>query len=323
MGNGYQGWRQAYQAYVLPHGGHGRICRWAGLGGTATGRKTDFSPGTGYRPPGRRRGIDYCPSKPALYQGDEISTGPASRAAILGLDESQIKLNENTTLFLRSVAPSPRLRLTDTIPGALESVPRSLYKLLKGELWLRNNKEEFRFEMETPAVTATIRGTEFNLRVLPDGASFFALLEGRLLLSNSYGEVDLRSGEEGVAYPGKAPFKRVLVQPTDAVQWVLYYPGFISYRDLPLSGPGSGSLTTALEAYDQGRLAEAQQEAELFLSRHPNNGLALTLLGWISLQRHQPQEALDLFQAGAGPGLAGHGRPGSGPIPVRRCCRSL
>ena len=172
-----------------------------------------------------------------LYQGDEIATGPASRAAILSLDESQIKLNENTTLFLRSVAPSPRLRLADTIPGALESVPRSLYKLLKGELWLRNNKEEFRFEMETPAVTATIRGTEFNLRVLPDGASFFALLEGRLLLSNSYGEVDLRSGEEGVAYPGKAPFKRVLVQPTDAVQWVLYYPGFISYRDLPLSGP--------------------------------------------------------------------------------------
>ena len=231
-----------------------------------------------------------------LYQGDEIMTGPASRAAVLSLDESQIKLNENTTLFFRSVVPSPRLRLTETIPSALESVPRSLYKLLKGELWLRNNKEEFRFEMETPAVTATIRGTEFNLRVLPDGATFVALLEGRLLLYNPHGELDLKPGEEGITYPGKAPVKRLLVQPNDAVQWVLYYPGFISYRDLPLSGPGSGSLTSALEAYDQGRLQEAQQEAEEVLQRHPEHGLALTLLGWISLQRHQPQEALAYFK---------------------------
>ena len=231
-----------------------------------------------------------------LYQGDEIMTGPASRAAVLSLDESQVKLNENTTLFFRSVVPSPRLRLTDTIPSALESVPRSLYKLLKGELWLRNNKEEFRFEMETPAVTATIRGTEFNLRVLPDGATFFALLEGRLLLYNPHGELDLKPGEEGITYPGKAPVKRLLVQPNDAVQWVLYYPGFISYRDLPLSGPGAGPLTAALEAYDQGRLPEAQHEAEAVLQRNPEHGLALTLLGWISLQRHQPQEALAYFK---------------------------
>ena len=86
------------------------------------------------------------------------------------------------------------------------------------------------------------------------------------------------------------------MQPNDAVQWVLYYTGFISYRDLPLSGPGSGSLTSALEAYDQGRLQEAQQEAEGVLQRHPEHGLALTLLGWISLQRHQPQEALAYFK---------------------------
>ncbi len=237
-----------------------------------------------------------------IYQGDEVMTGPASRAAILSLDESQIKLNENTTLFLRSVVPSPRLRLADTIPSALESVPRSLYRLLKGELWLRNNKEEFRFEMETPAVTATIRGTEFNLRVLPDGATTVALLEGRLSLYNPYGELNLSPGEEGVTYPGKAPFKRLLVQPADAVQWCLYYPGIISYRDLPLSSPGeesgpaAGSLTEALEAYDQGRLAEAQQGAELALKQNPEHGLALTLLGWISLQRHYPQEALAYFK---------------------------
>ena len=55
-------------------------------------------------------------------------------------------------------------------------------------------------------------------------------------------------------------------------------------------------MTTALEAYDQGRLPEAQQEAEQVRQRHPDNGLALTLLGWVSLQRYQPQEALAFFK---------------------------
>ena len=53
-----------------------------------------------------------------LVAGDMVRTGSNSRAAILCLDESQIKLNENTVMVLKSVAPSPRLRLGAFSPGA-------------------------------------------------------------------------------------------------------------------------------------------------------------------------------------------------------------
>lgn len=246
------------------------------------------------------------PGEP-LFSGDAVMTGPASRASLLCVDESQIKLNENTILVLKRVASSPRLRLIDAIPSALESVPRSIYQVLQGEMWLRNNKENFRFELETPAVTATIRGTEFNLRVQPNGATSVILLQGNLCLTNSQGEVCLLPGEEGITFPGQAPIKRLLVQPSDAVQWCLYYPGLISYRDLPLSDlqdnltSGAKLMTSAWAAYDQGRLSEAQQLAEHVLQQVPEQPLALTLLGWINLQNHRPQEAAALFEKVSSP----------------------
>jgi len=250
-----------------------------------------------------------------LVSGDMVRTGPNSRAAILSLDESQIKLNENSVLLLKSVAPSPRLRLGEIAPAA-QAQESSVYGVQQGEIWLRNKKEEFFFELETPTVTATIRGTELNVRVQPDGTTNVVLLEGDVKLSNPYGEVVLAAGEEGLARPGQAPTKRVLVQPADAVQWTLFYPGYFSYKDLPLqalesAGPspaGSSALDALLSqgvaAYDQGSLEEAGTLAEQALAQEPSNPRALTLAGWVRLQRRQPEEALNFFQRIKEPGTA-------------------
>ena len=83
----------------------------------------------------------------------------------------------------------------------------------EGEIWLRNKHEKFRFELETPAVTAIIRGTELNIRVQRNGATNVLLLEGNVCIANPQGEVCLRPGEEGYAVPGQKPTKQVLVQP--------------------------------------------------------------------------------------------------------------
>lgn len=240
-----------------------------------------------------------------LYEGDAVQTGPLSRAAILCVDESQIKLNENTIFVLKSATPSPRLPWGQVLPAAAAAL--SLYQVPQGEIWLRNSNEKFRFELETPALTAAVRGTEFNLRVAKDGFTSLALLAGSLVLRNPLGEVSLAPGEEGLARPGEPPSKRVLVQPEDAVQWTLAYPGIISYRDLPLQAPEGAprapagpppvaALVARAEAsYDAGRLAEAREEAEQALRLDPRNPRALSLLGWIHLQRHEPQEALRYF----------------------------
>ena len=232
--------------------------------------------------------------------GDVIQTGPASGAAILCLDESQIKLNENTSFEFRQVAPSPRLRLGEVIPAAVTQAVGSLYGVSQGEVWLRNKNDTFRFELETPAATAAIRGTEFNLRVNPDGLSVITMLEGSIQFANPFGALTLEPGEEGQARPGQAPTKRVLVRPADAVQWSLYYPGIFSFRDIPLDLQGipgiSPPLTAAVEDYNNGQLPAARQAAETVLLREPDNDAALTLLGWISLQENAPRAAMEVLQ---------------------------
>lgn len=257
----------------------------------------------------RRGGTEsWEPAKPdqKLHEGDAIRTGPGSSCAILCVDESQIKLNEKTMLIMKNVAPSPRLKPGEITPTAPKPPPTSIYQVPNGEIWLRNKREKFNFELETPAVTATIRGTEINIRVRPDGATQVILLEGEICLVNAYGEVCLLPGEQGLVLPGQAPTKQVLVQPADAVQWSLYYPGIFSFRDLPLTpqpgqtrapaGPQAALIQSGESAYDQGRLSEAQQAGESVLAKEPDNARALTLLGWVALQKHDPDAALGFLR---------------------------
>lgn len=238
-----------------------------------------------------------------LFPGDTVKTAQNSRVSILCIDETQLKLNENTVLVLKSSMPSPRLGIAT--PAAHTGTDRSLYEVPKGEVWLRNKSEKVRFDVETPAVTAAIRGTEFNLKVNNEGTATLVLLEGKIRLNNPQGEIDLNPGEEGMARIGQAPVKRVLVQPDDAVQWSLYYPGIFSFRDIPVGSqpddgsPASPMIHDAQAAYDRGDLDSSNSISEQVLARYPDNGPALTILGWISLQRHDPEKALFYFQRAA------------------------
>lgn len=77
---------------------------------------------------------------------------------------------------------------------------------------------------------AGIQGTEFVVRVVPGEARIF-VLEGEVLASNAAGHLRLTSGEAAVAEAGKAPRRLIVVKPRDAVQWALYYPPLIDYRE--------------------------------------------------------------------------------------------
>jgi tetratricopeptide (TPR) repeat protein len=70
----------------------------------------------------------------------------------------------------------------------------------------------------------------------------------------------VNAGEEGTAVPGQAPTKRVILNPEDAVQWALYYPVQVAWRDLPnaaregTAGAGferlrTGDVNGALQAF--------------------------------------------------------------------------
>jgi hypothetical protein len=223
------------------------------------------------------------------------------------MDETQIKMNEKTILIMKNVSPSPRLRPGELVSAAPPEITSSTYQVLQGEIWVRNKREKFRFDLEHPGATATIRGTEINVKVGLDGTTRITLMEGNVCITNPLGELCLKPGEEGFVIPGQAPTKKVLVQPTDAVQWSLHYQGIFSFRDLPLTpqpgvtrSPAGPAAQAAMvqegeAAYDQGRLEEARQIGTALLKQFPGSDRALTLLGWVSLQQHKDQEALEYF----------------------------
>ena len=234
-----------------------------------------------------------APAGQSLFPGDALSTGPASKAAILCVDESQIKLNENTVLVLKAAAPSARLSGGGLVPVASKAAPASLYDVPKGEVWLKNEAERFRFELSTPAMTAAIRGTEFVVRVAPDGLSTVALLRGALTLFNAQGELPLAAGEFGSARPGQAPTKQVLVNPAQAVQWTLYYPA-VADTSL-LVGEGAGPAATAarqaLTAAGHGEVGRAYAAmAQLLDKGAPDAGL-LTAGAYVALMAGEPEAA--------------------------------
>lgn len=242
-----------------------------------------------------------------LVPGDVVRTGPGSRAAILLSDEVQIKVNANSTLEITEVM-SPPGRAARAAAGPMQTI----LNLLKGEVWSRSRGRPL--QIRTPAVTATIRGTEFDLSVDPGNESRLAVLEGVVEFRNPQGGVMVRAGEAATARVGEPPSKTILLKPLDAVQWSLYYPGIVSFRDYPLTGVAPNLLPERLvdaerraasipadpEArvtlgeilFDLGRQIEAQREFEKALSLDPGSPRALTGLGWIYLVEGRTEEAL-------------------------------
>jgi ferric-dicitrate binding protein FerR (iron transport regulator) len=102
-----------------------------------------------------------------LFEGDELKTGAGAQALIQFSDGTQLALNEETTMTIR-----PR-RQEDK--GMIR-----ILKLLLGEIWVRTSQAPPPLEVETPVTTAAIRGTEFNLKVFPDGRSELTVVQGEV-----------------------------------------------------------------------------------------------------------------------------------------------
>ena len=166
-----------------------------------------------------------------LLVAERVRTMTASRASILFIDETQVKLNADAVLTVREVRRAG---------GAGTSL-----ELSKGEGWFRTKNPASGLTIQTPAAAAAVRGTEINLRVGPDNLTTLTVVEGSTEFSNAQGSIIVNAGEEGTALPGQAPTKRVILNPENAVQWALYYPAQVAWRDLPAAasaGPAAAGF---------------------------------------------------------------------------------
>ncbi len=253
----------------------------------------------------------------ALHPGSTVRTGQDGWAAVLMADETLIQLNRNTRFVVKEVARSAGWFKGGRVIPAGSSPPRSDYRLESGEAWARNKNRNMMIEIETPRVTAAIRGTELNLKIMDRETVVLTVLEGRVQARNELGSIDVGPREQVTARPGAPLSKVLLVSPEDAVQWTITIPPIITVRDVPLISkdhlflkreeqrlealvvsPGvtvDTLLRLALVYRDQGQGGKARDLFERVLAADPGNQQALTGLGWTFLDRAGPREALVFF----------------------------
>src|SRR5262245_31343974 len=160
---------------------------------------------------------DWKPSalQQSLHEMDRMRTGPASRAAILYSDQTLQRINEKSEVEV--LAPN------GGNPGVL--------RVISGTHYFSSRKPKEYSRIETPTVTAAIRGTEFVVEVGENGVTTITMLEGVVEASNDQGNLTVTAGEQAYIEPGKAPVKRIVVRPRDAVAWSLYYPAVLGAED--------------------------------------------------------------------------------------------
>ena len=177
-----------------------------------------------------------------LYVGDELRTGPRSRATVRLSNLSVLRVGE---LMSYQIEP-PRH------PGGK---PGLYFKAGASYFFGRQKPQEI--PIRTPSVAGAIRGTEFNLLVAPDGRTTLTMIDGEVELTNRFGSLRLRGGEQAVAEAGRAPVKTAILNAVNVIQWDLYYPGVLDVADLDLTPPERQLLAESLAAYQSGDLLDA------------------------------------------------------------------
>src|SRR5688572_7361648 len=178
-----------------------------------------------------------------LKNGDRVRTGARSRATIQLSDRSILRVNELTTLEIRPPQSA----------GA-----NAGFEMKSGASYFFNRERPGSVEFRTPLASGAIRGTEFHLRVAEDGHTEVALVDGLVDLKNEFGTVNLSSGEQGLVDAGQPPRKTAILDVSNIIQWVLYYPAIVDVDELALSADERNALAESIAAYRSGDLLAAQ-----------------------------------------------------------------
>ena len=216
-----------------------------------------------------------------LTAGNRVRTGPASRAGILYSDDTLQRLDEKSEIEI--VAPT--------------SGNNGILKVFSGRTYFTSRKPKDFGRVETPTVTAAIKGTEFSVDVAEGGATTITMMEGVVLASNDQGSVEIGAGEKATVEPGKAPVKSVVVRPRDAVSWALYYPPVLGGADrtrLSAMGEDGASLTKAAELLGTGQVEQAKALIDAVKAKHPTDPTALSLASVIALTEDRKDDARKL-----------------------------
>ena len=218
-----------------------------------------------------KRGDTFCAK-------DVVRVKNNSRAALILTNDTVLRLDQNSTISFTNLSANnaSQLNLSKGIAHFISRVKQA-------------------FEVVTPFVNAAVEGTEFVVAA-NDMQSEVTVLEGKVRVSNTLGEVLLTKNQSAVAKKGQAPLLNIKLKPRDAVQWALYYPRILDSgtADSNKSNKSNNALNSAANKLAIGRVEEALKELDIILKATPNQTEALALKAIIALVNNDKAKALTL-----------------------------
>ena len=236
--------------------------------------------------------------------GDELRTLPLSRAALFVQPETLVRVDQNTTITLSQTTLEI---VVEFFQDEIARAARDAQSCGAGYFITRFPKS---FKVNTPHLNAAVEGTEFQVRLSCDSTQL-TVVEGEVRSQTvaTREERVLSSGQSLVASQSSPGVLSTFVKPTDAVQWVLYYPPLSDAKaegDIPtaeqcrgMASPADLScLTQRAEALLRaGQSDEALSDINAVLAAEPGNGDASALRAIIEIARNNQAAALESAKA--------------------------
>lgn len=210
----------------------------------------------------------FCP-------GDLLRIGNGGRAAIVLVNETVLRLKQNSTL---------------TFAG--EQAGRSLLELLNGALHIFSHRPRS-LQVVTPFLNGAVEGTEF-LVVAETDRSQIIVFSGLVRASNEQGSTEVTGGQAVAATAGSPPHVSLTVTPRDAVQWSVYYPSILADSRTTSPTETQKALHLIAEKLKTGQASEAKELCEQVLAKAPDNSEALAMLAIIEVVQNRRESAFAL-----------------------------
>src|SRR5450755_4786538 len=278
----------------MPHGLRGAICgaglvvlaatgqgAFAALPAGVAAEVVDLQ-GSGERKPAQDASWVPARARDDLSGGAFVRTGPASKMALIFSDETQVRLNQNSLLQVKSVAGSA---------GATTTL-----RLELGRAWSQAKRAPDGLELESPSATAAIRGTSWELEVDAAGTTTLAVLSGSVEFFNVLGSVTVAANEAAVAVVGRAPVRIALSNPHDRVQWVNALK--FDPRHFAPWVSRSPALTAALAAVERNDVTTAKSLLEAQRKRGTKDATVYSALGELELVSGNFDRAITVLKEG-------------------------
>ncbi len=178
-----------------------------------------------------------------LATGDRVRTGRRSKATLQMTDKTVLKIRQLTTMVVQ--APE-------------KTGDQPLLNLRSGSLFFFSRESPKEVPFRTSLTSGAIRGTEFELTAVENGATFLTMVDGWVDLQTPSGDVSATGGEHVVVEPNRPPEKSPMINPASVIQWTIYYPGILDTSELHwIHGAPTDSWKPIVEAYNLGNLPQA------------------------------------------------------------------